>query len=80
MSEVLHDTDTQALSSQTLKTGIEGVRVQLDPSGQVFEALSNAQISEIVLLAYRLSKDAKGQMISIYERSLLSEGDESVAH
>lgn len=80
LSEVLHDTDTQALSSQTLKTGIEGVRVQLDPSGQVFEALSDAQISMVVLLAYRLSKDAKGQMISIYERSLLSEGDESVAH
>ena len=80
LSEVLHDTDTQALSSQTLKTGIEGVRVQLDPSGQVFEALSDAQMSVIVLLAYRLSKDAKGQMISIYERSLLSEGDESVAH
>jgi hypothetical protein len=80
LSEVLHDTDTQALSSQTLKTGIEDVRVQLDPSGQVFEALSDAQISMVVLLAYRLSKDAKGQMISIYERSLLSEGDESVAH
>ncbi|MEZ7502157.1 M48 family metalloprotease [Psychrobacter sp. Arc29] len=80
LSEVLHDTDGQTLASQTLKTGIEGVRVQLDPSGQVFEALSNAQMSMVVLLAYRLSKDAKGQMISMYERSLLSEGDESVAH
>ena len=80
LSEVLHDTDTQTLSSQTLKTGIEGVKVQLDPSGQVFEALSDAQMSMVVLLAYRLSKDAKGQMISMYERSLLSEGDESVAH
>ncbi|WP_286708300.1 M48 family metalloprotease [Psychrobacter sp. UBA2514] len=80
LSEVLHDTDGQTLSSQTLKTGIEGIRVQLDPSGQVFEALSDAQMSMVVLLAYRLSKDAKGQMISMYERSLLSEGDESVAH
>ncbi len=80
LSEVLHDTDTHALSSQTLKTGIEGVRVQLDPSGQVFGALSDAQMPMVVLLAYRLSKDAKGQMISMYERSLLSEGDESVAH
>lgn len=80
LSEVLHDTDTHALSSQTLKTGVESVRVQLDPSGQVFEALSDAQMSMVVLLAYRLSKDAKGQMISMHERSLLSEGDESVAH
>ena len=80
LSEVLHDTDAQTLSSQTLKTGVESVRVQLDPSGQVFEALSDAQMSMVVLLAYRLSKDAKGQMISMYERSLLSEGDESVAH
>ncbi|WP_201598811.1 M48 family metalloprotease [Psychrobacter piscatorii] len=80
LSEVLHDTDAQTLSSQTLKTGIEGVKVQLDPSGQVFGALRDAQMSMVVLLAYRLSKDAKGQMISMYERSLLSEGDESVAH
>ena len=33
-----------------------------------------------MLLAYRLSKDAKGQMISMHARSRLSEGDESVVH
>lgn len=80
LSKVLQDTDAQSLWPQILKTGIEDVRAQLDPSGQVFTGLSKSEVSVVVLLAYRLSKDAKGQMISMHNRSLLSEGTDSVAH
>ncbi|MFI8554831.1 M48 family metalloprotease [Psychrobacter sp. NPDC077938] len=80
LSEVLQDTDAQSLWLQILKTGMEDVRAQLDPSGQVFAGLSKSEVSIVVLLAYRLSKDAKGQMISMHDRSLLSEGNDSVAH
>jgi len=78
--EVLQDTDAQDLWPQIMKTGIEDVRAQLDPSGQVFTGLNTAGVSVIVLLTYRLSKDVKGQMISMHDRSLLSEGNDSVAH
>lgn len=78
--EALQDTDAQDLWPQMLKTGMEDVRAQLDPSGQVFTSLNTADVSVIVLLAYRLSKDVKGQMISMHNRSLLSEGNDSVAH
>ncbi|MGE6440105.1 M48 family metalloprotease [Psychrobacter sp. NPDC078409] len=80
LSEVLQDTDAQSLWPQILKTGMEDVRAQLDPSGQVFTGLSKSEVSVVVLLAYRLSKDTKGQMISMHDRSLLSEGNDSVAH
>ncbi|WP_227684700.1 M48 family metalloprotease [Psychrobacter immobilis] len=80
LSEVLQDTDAQSLWPQILKTGMEDVRAQLDPSGQVFTRLSKSEVSVVVLLAYRLSKDAKGQMISMHDRSLLSEGNDSLAH
>lgn len=80
LSKVLQDTDAQSLWPQILKTGMEDVRAQLDPSSQVFTGLSKSEVSVVVLLAYRLSKDAKGQMISMYDRSLLSEGTDSVAH
>ncbi|PKH68693.1 peptidase M48 [Psychrobacter sp. 4Dc] len=80
LSKVLQDTDAQSLWPQILKTGMEDVRAQLDPSGQVFTGLSKSEVSVVVLLAYRLSKDAKGQMISMHDRSLLSEGNDSVAH
>ncbi|MEZ7517354.1 M48 family metalloprotease [Psychrobacter sp. Arc9] len=80
LSEVLQDTDSQILWPQILKTGMEDVRAQLDPSGQVFTGLNKSEVSVVVLLAYRLSKDAKGQMISLHDRSLLSEGTDSVAH
>lgn len=80
LSEALQDTEAQGLWPQILKTGIEDIRAQLDPSGQVFTGLNTADVSVIVLLAYRLSKDVKGQMISIHDRSLLSEGNDSVAH
>jgi len=80
LSEVLHDTDAQSLWPQILKTGMEDVRAQLDPSGQVFTGLNKSEVSVVVLLAYRLSKDAKGQMNSMHDRSLLSEGNDSVAH
>jgi Zn-dependent protease with chaperone function len=80
LSEVLQDTDSQVLWPQILKTGMEDVRAQLDPSGQVFTGLSKSEVSVVVLLAYRLSKDTKGQMISMHDRSLLSEGNDSVAH
>ena len=80
LSKVLQDTDAQSLWPQILKTGMEDVRAQLDPSSQVFTGLSKSEVSVVVLLAYRLSKDAKGQMISMHDRSLLSEGNDSVAH
>ncbi len=80
LSEVLQDTDAQSLWPQILNTGMEDVRSQLDPSGQVFTGLNKSEVSVVVLLAYRLSKDAKGQMISMHDRSLLSEGNDSVAH
>ncbi|MGM8890279.1 M48 family metalloprotease [Psychrobacter sp. 1Y1] len=80
LSEVLQDTDAQSLWPQILKTGMENVRAQLDPSGQVFTGLSKSEVSVVILLAYRLSKDAKGQMISMHDRSLLSEGNDSLAH
>jgi len=80
LSEVLQDTDAQSLWPQILKTGMEDVRSQLDPSSQMFTGLNKSEVSVVILLAYRLSKDAKGQMISMYDRSLLSEGNDSVAH
>ncbi|MEN8625947.1 M48 family metalloprotease [Psychrobacter proteolyticus] len=80
LSKVLQDTDAQSLWPQILKTGMEDVRAQLDPSSQVFTGLNKSDVSIAVLLAYRLSKDAKGQMISMHDRSLLSEGNDSVAH
>ena len=80
LSKVLQDTDAQSLWPQILKTGMEDVRAQLDPSGQVFTGLNKSEVSVVVLLAYRLSKDAKGQMISLHDQSLLSEGTDSVAH
>ena len=80
LADVLHDTDAPVLELKSLKFGIKDICSQLDPSGQVFESLNTAEVSIIVLLAYRLSKDAKGQMISMHARSRLSEGDESVVH
>lgn len=80
LSKVLQDTDVQTLWSKILKAGMEDVRAQLDPSGQIFTGLNKSEVSVVVLLAYRLSKDAKGQMISMHDRSLLSEGNNSVAH
>ncbi len=80
LSKVLQDTDAQSLWPQILKTGMEDVRAQLDPSSQAFTGLSKSEVSVVVLLAYRLSKDAKGQMISLHDQSLLSEGTDSVAH
>ncbi|QOD14039.1 M48 family metalloprotease [Psychrobacter sp. 28M-43] len=80
LSKVLQDTDAQSLWPQILKTGMKDVRAQLDPSSQVFTGLSKSEVPVVVLLAYRLSKDAKGQMISMHDRSLLSEGNDSVAH
>ncbi|WP_227679321.1 M48 family metalloprotease [Psychrobacter sp. Pi2-1] len=80
LSKVLQDTDARSLWSQIMNTGMEDVRAQLDPSGQVFTGLNKSEVPVVVLLAYRLSKDAKGQMISMHDRSLLSEGNDSVAH
>src|SRR5690606_4610283 len=57
---------------------------QLDPSGQVFDGLDVAAKTMLTLLAYRLSKDAKGQMISALDSelhsSVLSYNSASVAH
>ena len=57
--EALQDTDAQDLWPQMLKTGMEDVRAQLDPSGQVFTSLNTADVSVIVLLAYRTIKRCK---------------------
>ena len=82
LSEVLRDTDTQRLWQPLMKTGREDICLQLDPSTQVFRGLDAAQISMVILLAYRLSKDAKGQITPMQERSTLTQASsrESVAH
>ncbi|MEJ6070592.1 peptidase M48, partial [Psychrobacter sp. 16-Bac2893] len=47
-----------------LRAGLDDIYAQLDPSGQVFNSLGNAEKTILTLLAYRLSKDVKGQVAS----------------
>ncbi|WP_333953996.1 M48 family metalloprotease [Psychrobacter sp. S4(2024)] len=47
-----------------LRAGLDDIYAQLDPSGQVFKSLGNAEKTILTLLAYRLSKDVKGQVAS----------------
>lgn len=47
-----------------LRAGLEDIYAQLDPSGQVFNSLGSAEKTILTLLAYRLSKDVKGQVAS----------------
>ena len=73
---------------QVLHAGTDDIYAQLDPSGQVFDGLDVAAKTMLTLLAYRLSKDAKGQIISALDSSVpistpisvLSYNSASVAH
>ena len=47
-----------------LRAGLDNIYAQLDPSGQVFNSLGSAEKTILTLLAYRLSKDVKGQVAS----------------
>ena len=88
LSVVLNDKQTQSHLyhqwQQTLQTDTDDIYAQLDPSGQIFSALDIAEKTVLTLLAYRLSKDAKGQIISALDNSLhisaLSYNNDSVAH
>ncbi len=82
LSTVLKDKQLAKQSpwQQVLREGLEQLLAQLDPSGQVFDGLDVAKQLMLILLAYRLSKDIKGQMISAQQSSLLSYNDASVIH
>ena len=86
LSEVLNhnDVNTQSEWQQPLRRGMSDIYAQLDPSGQVFNSLDVAKKAILTLLAYRLSKDVKGQMISTSDSSLhilnLSHNNDSIAH
>lgn len=82
LSEVLNDEQsaTQREWQQELQMGKDNILAQLDPSGQVFKNLCIAEQSMLILLAYRLSKDIKGQMISALNSSVLSYNNASVAY
>lgn len=80
--KVLNDksTDRQIAWQQTLQSGMDSIVAQLDPSGQVFDGLRASDTTMLTLLAYRLSKDVKGQMISRLGSSLFGYNNDSVAH
>ena len=90
LSTILNDKQSQshipaqALWQQTLCASMDDIYAQLDPSGQVFASLDVAAKTMLVLLAYRLSKDAKGQVLSMPDSSvhtlMLSYDNDSVAH
>ena len=82
LSKVLNDksTDRQTAWQQTLQAGTDSIVAQLDPSGQVFDGLRASDTTMLTLLAYRLSKDVKGQMISRLDSSLFDYNNDSVAH
>jgi hypothetical protein len=79
LSAVLNDTQVQSHLhpqypyyqwQQVLHAGTDDIYAQLDPSGQVFNGLDVAARTMLTLLAYRLSKDAKGQIISALDSSV----------
>ncbi len=97
LSAVLNDTQVQSHLhpqylyyqwQQVLHAGTDDIYAQLDPSEQVFNGLDIAVKTMLTLLAYRLSKDAKGQIISALDSlvpistpiSVLSYNSASVAH
>ncbi|WP_010201927.1 M48 family metalloprotease [Psychrobacter sp. PAMC 21119] len=82
LSKVLNDksTDRQTTWQQTLQSGTDNIVAQLDPSGQVFDGLRASDTTMLTLLAHRLSKDVKGQMISRLDSSLFGYNNDSVAH
>lgn len=69
---------------QVLHAGTDDIYAQLDPSGQVFDGLDMAAKTMLTVLAYRLAKDAKEQMISALDSelrsSVLSYNSASIAH
>ena len=65
---------------QALQAGRDNIYAQLDPSNQVFMSLDNAAKSMLILLAYRLAKDNKGQMVSALDSSVLSYNHASMTH
>ncbi|AMN49514.1 M48 family metalloprotease [Psychrobacter sp. P2G3] len=85
-SELLNDSDvnTQSEWQLLLRRGMSDICAQIDPSGQVFNGLNVAKRAIVTLLAYRLSKDVKGQMISTLDSSVYISGlgynNDSVAH
>lgn len=85
-SEILNDNDgdTQAEWQPLLQRGMSDICAQLDPSGEVFNGLNVAKRAILTLLAYRLSKDVKGQVISTLDSSVhisgLGYNNDSVAH
>ena len=94
LSTVLNDTQAQLHLrrqypsyyqwQQVLHAGTDDIYAQLDPSGQVFDGLDVAAKTMLTVLAYRLSKDAKGQIISALDSelrsSVLSYNSASIAH
>jgi Zn-dependent protease with chaperone function len=97
LSAVLNDTQVQSHLppqypyyqwQQVLHAGTDDIYAQLDPSGQVFDGLDVAAKTMLTLLAYRLAKDAKRQIISALDSSVpistpisvLSYNSASVAH
>ena len=86
LSEILNDKQTCAQTSyqqtwqQGLQDGNDDIYVQLDPSAQVFDSLDIAEQAMLTLLAYRLSKDTKGQTISALNSSISNRTDFSMAN
>nr|WP_227514943.1 MULTISPECIES: M48 family metalloprotease [Psychrobacter] len=93
LSAILNDTQVQSHLhpqypyyqwQQVLYAGTDDIYAQLDPSGQVFDGFDAVAKTMLTLLAYRLSKDAKGQIISALDSelhsSVLSYNSVSVAH
>ena len=78
LSAILNDEQSQShipaqtLWQQVLYASTDDIYAQLDPSGQVFDGLDVAARTMVTLLAYRLSKDAKGQIISGLDSSVHS--------
>ena len=78
LSAILNDEQSQShipaqtLWQQVLHASTDDIYAQLDPSGQVFDGLDVAARTMVTLLAYRLSKDAKGQIISGLDSSVHS--------
>ena len=78
LSAILNDEQSQShipaqtLWQQVLNASTDDIYAQLDPSGQVFDGLDVAARTMVTLLAYRLSKDAKGQIISALDSSVHS--------
>ncbi|OLF41507.1 M48 family metalloprotease [Psychrobacter sp. Rd 27.2] len=69
LSAVLNDKNTDKPSGRQalLQAGMEDIGAQLDPSGQVFSGLDAVRRSVLILLAYRLSKNAHRHRLPAWE-------------